>query len=188
MNEAMPQWLNSRIRQAMLRFARLHIQPDEEAEDVVQDALLALTQHPERLTRAQDLRAYMFGVLKHKITDRLRHKYRKAAYEVAIQTDELDEVLFYDDGHWIKEMLPSHWNDPAEQMTSDAFFVVVDACIDHLPEKIARVFSMKEFLDCDTDEICAALQLSQAGYWQCMSRARKRLQLCLNEKWFERSA
>ena len=46
--------------------------------------------------------------------------------------------------------------------------------------------SMKEFLECDVAEICATLNLSQSDYWQCMSRARKRLQICLNTRWFEK--
>jgi RNA polymerase sigma-70 factor, ECF subfamily len=46
------------------------------------------------------------------------------------------------------------------------------------------VFSMKEILECDPEEICITLGLNKADYWQCMSRARKQIQLCLNENWF----
>jgi RNA polymerase sigma-70 factor (ECF subfamily) len=28
------------------------------------------------------------------------------------------------------------------------------------------------------------LGLTQADYWQCMSRARKQIQLCLDQHWF----
>ena len=43
---------------------------------------------------------------------------------------------------------------------------------------------MKVFLECDADEICTTLGLSKTDYWQCMSRARKQIQLCLSQKWF----
>lgn len=62
---------------------------------------------------------------------------------------------------------------------------MVDICVNQLPAKPARVFSMKELLECDADEICDTLGLSKTDYWQCMSRARKQIQLCLNEKWFQ---
>ena len=64
------------------------------------------------------------------------------------------------------------------------FFAVLEACVSKLPPKPARVFSMKELLDCDADEICATLAITRADYWQCMSRARKQLQLCLGQNWF----
>ena len=57
-------WINPALRAAMFRFARLHIQPDEEAEDAVQDALFTLVEHPEKITQATDIRRYLFGVLK----------------------------------------------------------------------------------------------------------------------------
>ena len=54
-----------------------------------------------------------------------------------------------------------------------------------LPDKVARVFSMKELLELEADEVCQTLGLSRSDYWQCMSRARKQIQLCLNQSWFE---
>ncbi len=60
----------------------------------------------------------------------------------------------------------------------------MDLCVSKLPPKVARVFSMKELLECDSAEICNTLGLSKTDYWQCMSRARKQLQLCLNQQWF----
>ena len=62
-------WINHALRSAMFRFARLHLQPDEEAEDAVQDALFALVEHPEKITHAADVKHYLFGILKNKITD-----------------------------------------------------------------------------------------------------------------------
>jgi RNA polymerase sigma-70 factor (ECF subfamily) len=46
---------------------------------------------------------------------------------------------------------------------------------------------MKEFLDCEPEEICATLGLTKSDYWQCLSRARKQIQICLNQSWFEGS-
>lgn len=171
-------------RTPMLRFALLHIQPHEDAEDAVQDALTALLVcSPDTLTQV-DPKRYLFGILKNKITDRLRLKYRpEVAYSEAF-ADDIDEVLFNPRGHWIAGVAPAPWVDPEAALASDQFFEVVDICIHKLPAKPARVFSMKEFLECETEEICDTLGLSKADYWQCMSRARKQIQLCLNQSWF----
>jgi len=177
-------------RSPMLRFARLHLQPDEDAEDAVQDALAAaLSVSAEQLQRLQqgDPKRYLFGILKNKITDRLRQKYRsEVSYTEAFgaDLDELDDTLFDASGHWAQGMAPGRWHSPESALESDQFFAVVDICVNKLPAKPARVFSMKELLECDADEICATLGLSKADYWQSMSRARKQIQLCLTQNWF----
>ena len=181
-------------RAPLLRFARLHLQPDEEAEDAVQDTLLAVLAAPAAAPprgggpRQGDARAYLFGILEPKITDRLRARYRHgtppAASATAGGADALDAELFDSRGHWQTGAGPALWHDPESQLQNSQFFAVLEACVSKLPPKPARVFSMKELLDCDADEICATLAITRADYWQCMSRARKQLQLCLGQNWF----
>lgn len=171
-------------RAPMLKFARLHIQPLEEAEDAVQDAFAALLEVGEATLLQADPRRYLFGILKNKITDRLRRKYRAELSYADAFSDDLDEFLFSEQGHWIKDAAPARWRTPEATLESEQFFAVVDLCMHKLPSKIARVFSMKELLDCDAEEICTTLNLTKADYWQCMSRARKQIQLCLTQNWF----
>ena len=175
-------------RTPMLRFALLHLQPREDAEDAVQDALAALlTTQPELLFQT-DPKHYLFGILRNKVMDRLRRKYRAEIGYTEAFADDIDNTLFDDRGHWVDGVAPAAWVAPDEKLHSDQFFAVVDLCVLKLPAKPARVFSMKEFLECDADEICSTLNLSKSDYWQCMSRARKQLQLCLNQNWFEGAA
>ena len=171
-------------RGPMLRFAQLHLQPREEAEDAVQDTLAALLEMSADTLAQADPRRYIFGILKHKITDRVRRKYRpEVGYDEAF-ADELDNVLFNERDHWVAGVAPQAWDTPEEQLKTEQFFAVVDICVHKLPAKPARVFSMKEILECEPEEICSTLGLSKTDYWQCMSRARKQIQLCLNENWF----
>ena len=184
LSPSVAQWARE-WRGPMLRFAMLHIQPREEAEDAVQDALAAIVSTDPATLAQTDLKRYLFGILKHKITDRLRGKYRpEVGYSEAF-ADDLDNVLFNARGHWVDGVAPSVWRTPEDQLHTDQFFAVVDICVQKLPPKTARVFSMKEFLECDADEVCDTLGLSKADYWQCMSRARKQIQLCLHQNWFE---
>lgn len=174
-------------RQPMLRFALLHLQPPEEAEDAVQDTLLAMLNAPPGACQPDKLRPYLFGILKHKITDRLRAKYRpEIPYAQAFEGSEgeLDDILFDASGHWQPGLSPARWERPEEALQSHQFFALLDACVHKLPAKPARVFSMKELLDCDAEEVCGTLGITRTDYWQCMSRARKQLQLCLQQNWF----
>lgn len=165
-----------RWREPMLRFARLHLPSPEEAEDAVHDTLLAvLASHPA----AGDPRRYLFGVLRHKIIDRLRARYRAP---VALPDDEaLDALLFTAGGHWAPGMAPAPWRGPEDDARTREFFDLLDACVHRLPPHQAQVFSMRMFLECEAPEICRVLGLSRSAYWQCLSRARKQLQACLSE-------
>ncbi len=181
--DSIEQWARD-WRGPMLRFALLHLQPREEAEDAVQDTLAALLEVSADTLAQTEPRRYLFGILKHKITDRVRRKYRpEVGYQEAFD-DELDNVLFNERGHWVQGVAPPAWTAPEEQLQTEQFFAVVDICVHKLPVKPARVFSMKEILECEPEEICSTLGLSKSDYWQCMSRARKQIQLCLNENWF----
>lgn len=172
-------------RGPMLRFALLHLQPREEAEDAVQDTFTAMLSASAATWQQADPRRYLFGILKHKITDRLRSKYRpETGYSEAF-ADDIDQVLFNQRSHWAHGVEIRTWNAPEDQLHTEQFFTVVDLCVHKLPAKPARVFSMKELLECEPEEICATLGLTKADYWQCMSRARKQIQLCLTQNWFE---
>lgn len=165
-----------RWREPMLRFARLHLQPREEAEDAVQDTLLAVLSGQ---TRVGDARRYLFGTLRHKIMDRLRERYRAP---MSLPDDEtLDALLFEASGHWSRGMAPATWRSPEDSAQTREFFDLLDACVLNLSYRHAQVFSMRMFLECEADEICAVLALSRTAYWQCLSRARKQLQLCLTQ-------
>lgn len=176
--------LSRSLRSPMLRFAHRLLHPRELAEDVVQDTLLALLESADALTRTQDPRRYVFGVLRHKVADALRRSYRRPEHD-AEPIDDLDELLFDVQGAWREGCAPASWNSPETRLQNDQFFAVVDLCVNHLPEKIGRVFSLKAFLEFEAEEICHLLNVSKTDYWQCLSRARKQLQLCLDQRWFK---
>ena len=130
--------LAQKWRTPMLRFALLHLQPREDAEDAVQDALAALlTTQPELLSQT-DPKHYLFGILRHKVMDRLRRKYRAEIGYTEAFADDIDNTLFDDRGHWVDGVAPPAWVAPDEKLASDQFFAVVDLCVLKLPAKPAR--------------------------------------------------
>jgi RNA polymerase sigma-70 factor (ECF subfamily) len=171
-------------RSPMLRFARLHLSHAEDAEDAVQESFAAVLLANADTLKTVDPRRYLFGVLRNKVMDRLRQRYRQPSGGDAPEEDDLDSLLFDSRGHWISGVAPARWSRPDSRAESEQFFRLVDLCVNNLPAKPARVFSMKEFLECDAEEICATLGISKPDYWQCLSRARKQLHLCLNQQGF----
>ncbi len=179
--------LSRALRSPMLRFAQRLLHPRDLAEDVVQDTLLALLESADALARAHDPRRYVFGVLRNKVADALRRSYRQPEHG-AEPVDDLDDLLFDAQGAWREGSAPASWNGPETRMQTDQFFAVVDLCVNHLPEKMACVFSLRAFLEFEADEVCSLLNVTKTDYWQCLSRARKQLQLCLDQRWFKGDA
>src|SRR5262249_31951203 len=92
------------------------------------------------------------------------------------------DALFTRNGHY--QDMPSDWGDPDRTLERREFFEVLQACVDRLPAKTARVFMMREWLELDTEEICQDLQLSATNVWVILYRARMRLRECLELNWF----
>tara|TARA_B100001109_G_scaffold60988_1_gene49679 strand:- start:91255 stop:91839 length:585 start_codon:yes stop_codon:yes gene_type:complete len=180
-SEDISQWV-ARWQTPMLRFARLHLSSAEDAEDAVQDTFTALLsgkgQPPE------NPRAYLFSILRNKVMDKLRQRYRNPLAD-EISNDDFDDLLFDQSDHWHGGVAPAAWSTPEDETSSGQFFQVLDICLNNLPEKPARVFTMKEFMECDAEEICSVINITKSDYWQSMSRARKQIHLCLNQRWFD---
>lgn len=87
-------------------------------------------------------------------------------------------------GHWNPDDRPATWADPEAAFEQDAFWQVFDLCMNKLPEHIARVYTMRELLEFDTAEICAALGITPNNCFVILHRARLGLRECLENRWF----
>lgn len=172
------------LRPALLRFAMLQLRNTSAAEDVVQDALLAVLEHPDRFAGQSSLRTYVTAILKHKIIDVMRASRREfpiMAADGESDTDVID-ALFKEDGHTVS--VPRAWGDPGAALQQKDFFRVLESCLERLPEKTARIFMMREWLELETDEICKELRISSSNAWVMLYRARVQLRECLDLRWF----
>jgi RNA polymerase sigma-70 factor (ECF subfamily) len=172
------------LRPALFRFAMLQLRNEALAEDVVQDALLAVLEKPERFAGQSSLRTYVTGIMKHKIIDVLRVSGRTRQIET--QDDQSDDdvvdALFTANGHTHGQ--PRNWGDPDATLEQKDFFRVMELCLEKLPAKTARIFMMREWLELETDEICKELGISTSNAWVMLYRARLRLRECLDLNWF----
>ena len=96
--------------------------------------------------------------------------------------DEDFDALFDGSGHWQEP--PGDWGDPAAVLEQRDFYDVLELCMKALPENVARVFTMREVLGFETEEICKELKMSTSNCWVVLYRARMRLRECLQLRWF----
>jgi RNA polymerase sigma-70 factor (ECF subfamily) len=172
------------LRPALLRFALLQLRNEAVAEDAVQETLIAVLEKPDHFDARSSLRTYATAILKYKIIDALRSATRERAVERIDDeaSDELMDTLFAADGHALA--VPRDWGDPDRTLEQQDFFRVLETCLERLPEKTARVFLMREWLELDTEEICKELGISASNAWVILYRARLRLRECLDLYWF----
>lgn len=172
------------MRPALVRFANLQLRNETLAEDVVQDALIAVLEKPERFAGQSSLRTYVTGIMKHKIVDALRASNRERQIDTQEDQSEDDviDALFKADGHTYE--MPRQWGDPDATLEQKDFFRILEICLEKLPAKTARIFMMREWLELDTDEICKELGCSTSNAWVMLYRARIRLRECLDLNWF----
>jgi len=169
------------LRPQLLRFARAQLRNDAWAEDAVSDTVLAALEKPQSFAGGSQLKTWLVGILKHKLIDQLRRHTR----EIASSPDddsELEDLVFVPDGHFRDR--DQDWGNPEGALHERQFFVVLQACVDHLPPTQARVFMAREWLELDAKEICKEMSLSSTNLWVLLHRARLRLRECLQARWF----
>lgn len=174
-------------RDDLVRFAVLQLRDESTAEDAVQEALIAAMQGIDKFQGRSSLKTWVFSILKRKIIDMMRARRREVSVSQMSSggDDERDfDELFNHKGFWATEHKPHRWTEPEDSMEQKQFWTIFELCLDHLPNRTAQVFSMRELLGLDTDEICQELSISTSNCWVILHRARMGLRLCLEQQWF----
>jgi RNA polymerase sigma-70 factor (TIGR02943 family) len=171
-------------RRYLLRVARLQLRDGDLAEDVVQETFLAAVAGRAGFSGRSSIRTWLTGILKHKIIDAIRQKRRPivaAAFDETLDVDALDG-MFTDEGAW--KTPPADWGNPENALAQSEFMDVLARCLDKLPPATARVFTMREILELESDEICKELSITANNLWVILHRARISLRQCLEQNWF----
>ena len=176
------------LRPDLLRFARLQLRDAGAAEDAVQETLLAALVGSQHFESRSSYKTWLIAILRNKIIDIIRGQSREVSAS-SLADDEagddlLAESLFDRRSHWQPEARPGRWADPEASFEQRQFWIVFEACLDHLPEKTARIFMMREFLGFETEEICKETGISSSNCWVVLHRARTGLRTCLETRWF----
>jgi RNA polymerase sigma-70 factor, ECF subfamily len=178
-------WLNEH-GDYLYRFALARLRDPHQAEDVVQETLLAAIQNQSYEGKSAP-RTWLTGILKHKIIDLIRRQSRETPTEdltESLADETASDEFFNTSGHWIDR--PSAWPMPADDLEQKQFLVILQSCMDRLPKKLASLFLMREILEDDNEDICKELEVSSTNAWVMLYRARMGLRKCLELHWLGR--
>ncbi|TDX28347.1 RNA polymerase sigma-70 factor (ECF subfamily) [Modicisalibacter xianhensis] len=173
------------VRPRLLAFARLQLRDASEAEDVVQEALIAAVESDDCFEGKSGYETWVFGILKNKILVALRAQKRRGKWQ-SWDDDGVEETIerqFQETGKWSKMARPKSWGDPESALASERFWQVFDSCMIALPENIARVFTLRELMGLSTQQICEELGIKENNCWVILHRGRLLLRGCLEKGW-----
>jgi len=171
---------------ALFRYAFLRLRDRAQAEDLVQETLVAALQARHGFGGRSTERTWLIGILKNKLVDYLRKGAREQPFGGLDGNDGEIDALFDAKGRW--KTPPSDWGNPTSTLEQKQFWKVFADCFAALPSRHARVFAMCEFDGLDSTEVCKVFGITATNVWVILHRARLGLRQCLESRWFGREA
>lgn len=169
---------------ALYRYALIHLRDPHWAEEAVQETLLAALEARHNFSGKGTERTWLIGILKHKLIDQFRRHAREQFLEAdSTSADENESIddLFQPDGHWDPPL--RDWGNPDKALENRRFWDALEKCLNAMPPKLARLFSLREIAGLDSEEICKELRVTTTNLWTMLHRSRTSLRHCLERNW-----
>ena len=144
-------------RGKLMRFAMQRLRNPAQAEDAVQETLIAAIEGVGSFAADSSMFTWLTGILRHKIVDSIRKSARDQWLDLDPDTLSADSA------------------GPEEELACRGFFERLECCMAELPARAARVFVLREVMGLDTAEVCAELAISTSNCSVLLHRARARL-------------
>jgi RNA polymerase sigma factor (sigma-70 family) len=139
------------LERARLRnFIRRRVPDENDVEDILQDAFYELVEAYRMMKPVEQVSAWLFRVVRNRITDLFRKKRPEAMPEVSASSADDGETLLLED------LLPSPDAGPEEVYARNVLLEEVDAALDELPEEQREVFIAHEVEGLSFKELAAA--------------------------------
>jgi RNA polymerase sigma-70 factor (ECF subfamily) len=170
----------------MLAVARSYVQSRSVAEEVVQEAWLGLLQSLDRFEGRSSLKTWVIAIVANKAKTRAQRERRTIPFGAMTRDDDepaVDADRFRGPGepypgHWRGS--PSNWGASPEAVLQDRETMrAAMRAIAELPPAQQTVIRMRDVEGYSADEVCTALELTQANQRVLLHRARARVRTAL---------
>ena len=173
---------------AMLRVARGYVPSREIAEEVVQEAWIAVLKGIGRFEGRSSLRTWLFAVMINIAKARGVRERRDADAAIAAYTGgTVDPARFRSGedpwpGHWRQDAVPAAFPDtPEGSLLGDELVAVAKRGLDGLPDRQRIVVTLRDMLGFDSAEVCDLLDISVANQRVLLHRGRAAVRAVLED-------
>jgi len=150
---------------------------DSIADEVVQDAWLAVMKALPRFEGRSSLKTWILRIVSNGAKTRLRKESRMIAMGDAsdMETSAMRADRFNSNGTW--QTPPNRWQaeTPESLMSSEQLREKIESALQQLPEMQKTVLILREFEGMEMEEICKILDISESNSRVLLHRARTRL-------------
>jgi RNA polymerase sigma-70 factor (ECF subfamily) len=190
-DEAAFMTLVDRYGALMLRVALMHVRSRAVADEVVQEAWLGVIRGLDRFEGRSSLKTWILRIVANLARTRGVREQRSVPLSALEDEPSVDPRRFRppDDrypGGWA---VPPHaWARlPEESLVADETLRLVHEAIGRLPARQQEVITLRDVEGWDSDEVCAALDLTEGNQRVLLHRARSKVREEL-ERYFEAAA
>jgi RNA polymerase sigma-70 factor (ECF subfamily) len=171
---------------AMLRVAQLYVRSRAVAEEVVQDAWIGVLKGSARFEGRSSLKTWIFRIVANMAKTRAAKEGRSVPFSALAEggpSVEPERFRGPNDrypGHWASP--PSSWAGvPEERLLASETLALVENAIAELPPAQAIVITMRDVEGFAADDVCDALEISEANQRVLLHRARSKVRRALEE-------
>ncbi|MBW0270726.1 RNA polymerase subunit sigma-24 [Nocardia sp. MH4] len=178
---------------SMLRLARSFVSTDASAEEVVQEAWLAVVQGVDRFEGRSSLKTWVYRILVNTAKKRGIKEHRTVPFATLLPEDEgpaVDPGRFRPPGdrypgHWAVGAQPRPWSEPEDAAERAEVARLLAAAVATLPPRHRTVLTLRDVDGYSADEVCALLDISAGNQRVILHRARATVRARL-EQYFQR--
>jgi RNA polymerase sigma-70 factor (ECF subfamily) len=176
---------------AMVRLASAYVPSRAIAEEVAQEAWLAVLDGLERFEGRSSLKTWMFRILTHKALTRGTREHRTVPFSSLFDpaTDEgepaVDPERFFSahpgqPGHWSEP--PRRWEGaPEERLLSRETLARLGTAIEALPPSQREVIVLRDVEGWTSREVCNVLDITETNQRVLLHRARSKVRRALED-------
>jgi RNA polymerase sigma-70 factor (ECF subfamily) len=179
------QWVNQ-FSDELYSWAFFKTSSKEIAEDLVQDTFLAAFHKIDSFEGKSQPKTWLFSILNNKVIDYYRLSARTTKKNFSLTENsgfELSDGLFNSYGCWKSNDISTVWDQEEELLDNPDFNVIMEECMNDLPQKWKLAVTSKYLSEKKTEAICQELEITTSNYWQIVHRSKLLLKKCLELKW-----
>jgi RNA polymerase sigma-70 factor, ECF subfamily len=162
----------------MVRVARSIVSTHASADEVVQDAWLAVVKGIGAFEGRSSLRTWVYRILINTAKRRAMREGRHVPWSPVAGEDDtptVDPARFGGPGdrfpgHWLA--FPTPWPAPEQDTLAGEVHAHVEAALAELPDRQRVVITLRDVEGYSSDEVCSILQISAANQRVLLHRAR----------------
>lgn len=146
------------------------------ADEVVQDAWLAVVRHLDGFEGRSSLKTWLLTITANTARTRLKQSRREVLLDdLPAPHGSIDDARFAADGHWAERLADWHDETPEALLTASELRECVDKTIASLSELQSSVLLLREHQGLELLDICNLLDISLSNVRVLLHRARLKI-------------